>query len=97
MNERMEQKQGVMVVWSGLIGSVLVALCCFTPLLVVLLGVLGLGAVSGYLDDVLLPVLAVCVGMTFYGLFRQLRVSKKSCCVERPAPGSDTGPIGRRR
>lgn len=32
---------------------------CVAPRRVVLLGVVGLGAVSGYLDDVLLPALAM--------------------------------------
>jgi len=40
---------------AGLIGTVLVALCCFTPILVVLLGVVGLAGLTGYLDYVLLP------------------------------------------
>ena len=84
MKERMEQQQGVILVWTGLIGSVLVALCCFTPLLVVLLGVLGLGAVSGYLDYLLLPGLAIFVGMTLYGMFRQPRRNQSPCaeCLE---------------
>lgn len=34
----------------GLGGTVLTALCCFTPVLVVLLGVTGLSAIAGYLD-----------------------------------------------
>ena len=41
----------------SVIGTVLVALCCFTPILVVLLGTLGLAALTGYLDYVLLPAL----------------------------------------
>jgi len=49
----------------GAIGSVLMALCCFTPILVILLGVVGLSALTGYLDGVLLPALAVFIGLTF--------------------------------
>ena len=40
---------------AGLIGTLLAALCCFTPVLVILAGVLGLSAIVGYLDYVLLP------------------------------------------
>lgn len=47
----------------GVIGTVLVALCCFTPVLVILLGVVGLSALTGYLDYVLLPALAVFIGL----------------------------------
>ena len=43
----------------SVIGTVLVALCCFTPILVVLLGTLGLTALTGYLDYVLLPALYI--------------------------------------
>jgi hypothetical protein len=42
----------------SIIGTTLVALCCFTPVLVILLGVVGLSALTGYLDYVLLPALA---------------------------------------
>lgn len=51
---------------AGLIGTFVVLLCCATPILVILLGAIGLGAVTGYLDYVLLPVLAVFLGLTFY-------------------------------
>lgn len=50
---------------AGLIGTFLVLLCCATPILVILLGTLGLGAITGYLDFVLIPVLAVFLGLTF--------------------------------
>lgn len=55
----------------GLIGSVIVALCCFTPVLVILLGVVGLSALVGWLDVVLLPALAIFVGLTIYALLRR--------------------------
>jgi hypothetical protein len=38
MDEQKKQQGEPRLVWTGLIGSVIVALCCFTPLLVVLLG-----------------------------------------------------------
>ena len=41
----------------SVIGTILVALCCFTPMLVILLGTVGLAALTGYLDYVLLPAL----------------------------------------
>ena len=51
----------------------ILALCCFTPLLVVLFGVVGLSAVLGWLDYVLLPALAVFIGITLYALWRRRR------------------------
>jgi mercuric ion transport protein len=52
----------------GVLGTVVVALCCFTPVLVGLLVTLGLSAAVGWLDYVLLPALAVFVGITLYAL-----------------------------
>ena len=57
----------------GLFGSVIAALCCFTPVLVVLLGVVGLSTLTGYLDLVLLPALAFFIGLTIYALWRRSR------------------------
>ena len=56
---------------TGIVGTVLVALCCFTPLLVVLLGVVGLSAALGWLDYVLFPALAFFVGLTIYAVYRR--------------------------
>ena len=56
---------------TGIIGSFIAALCCFTPALVVLLGAIGLGWLTGYLDYVLFPVLFIFLGLTGYGLYRQ--------------------------
>lgn len=55
----------------SVIGTVLVALCCFTPVLVILLSTVGLAALTGYLDYVLLPALAVFIGLTVYALWRK--------------------------
>lgn len=49
---------------SAALGTVAVALCCFTPLLVSLLGALGLGMLTSYLDVVLLPALVVLALIT---------------------------------
>ena len=56
---------------TGIIGSVIAALCCFTPILVVLLGAVGLSALVGWLDVVLLPALALFLGITAYALWRR--------------------------
>jgi mercuric ion transport protein len=54
----------------GLIGTVIAALCCFTPVLVILFGAVGLSAMLGWLDYVLLPALAVFIGITVYALWK---------------------------
>ncbi|MFT5447286.1 MAG: mercuric ion transport protein [Gammaproteobacteria bacterium] len=58
---------------TGAIGTLVVALCCFTPLLVIVLATLGLSAWLGWLDLVLLPMLGVFVCITVYALVRFAR------------------------
>lgn len=63
---------------TGIVGTVLAALCCFTPVLVVLLTGVGLSAAIGYLDVVLLPALGIFVAITLYALWRKQRHSNTS-------------------
>ncbi|MBF2017280.1 MAG: mercury resistance system transport protein MerF [Rivularia sp. T60_A2020_040] len=65
---------------ASLTGTVVVALCCFTPILVVLLGAVGLSAIVGYLDYVLLPVLGILVALTLLSYFRYRKSNRKNCC-----------------
>ncbi|MGI9332482.1 MAG: mercury resistance system transport protein MerF [Gammaproteobacteria bacterium] len=53
---------------TGLIGFVVAAICCFTPVLVVGMGAIGLSAWLGWLDYVLLPMLAVFLGLIVYSV-----------------------------
>ncbi len=57
----------------GIIGTIIAAICCFTPVLVVLLGAVGLSALIGYLDIVLLPALAIFLVTTGYALWKRSR------------------------
>jgi mercuric ion transport protein len=56
---------------TGIIGGIAAALCCFTPLLVSLLAAVGLSALIGGLDYVLLPAMAFFVAVLIYGLVRR--------------------------
>ena len=58
---------------TGIIGSVIAAICCVTPVLVLLFGVLGLSAAVGWLDFVLLPALAIFLAITGYALWKRNR------------------------
>ena len=62
---------------TGIIGTIILAICCFTPVLVVLFAVLGLSAITGYLDYVLLPTLAFFIILTIYAIVRR----NKRCCT----------------
>ena len=57
-------------------GTSITAICCFTPALVVTLGMLGLTAWLGWLDYVLLPALAVFAALTAWAGLRWLRERK---------------------
>lgn len=63
---------------TGIAGSVIAAICCFTPLLVILLGAVGLSAWLGWLDYILLPALVIFLGVAVYGLWRHQRAA--ACC-----------------
>ena len=63
---------------TGIIGTVIAALCCFTPVLVVLFGFVGLSAVLGWLDYVLLPALAFFIGLTIYAVWRRQRNTRNT-------------------
>ncbi len=58
-------------------GTILVALCCFTPIPVILLGAIDLSALVGYLDYVLLPALLIMLALTVLSYSRYRR------CYER--------------
>ena len=69
MTEQTDRK----LIATGVVGTVIAALCCFTPILVVFLGAVGLSAWLGWLDYVLLPALAFFVALTVYAVWRRQR------------------------
>jgi len=60
---------------ASLIGTIVVALCCFTPILVIILSAIGLSALIGYLDYILLPALAILFILTIVS-YRRYRKSQ---------------------
>jgi mercuric ion transport protein len=63
---------------AGVIGTVIVALCCFTPVLVILFGAVGLATLIGYLDYVLFPALAFFVALTVYVLWKRQQIQRSN-------------------
>lgn len=63
---------------AGLIGTGVAALCCFTPVLVILLGTIGLSGWLAWLDYLLLPALVLCVGLAGFAWLRLRRPTTKS-------------------
>jgi mercuric ion transport protein len=62
--------QNKKLITTGIVGTIIAALCCFTSILVILFGAIGLAAAVGYLDYVQLPSLAFFVVLTLYALWR---------------------------
>lgn len=76
----------------GIVGAAVAALCCFTPVLVVLLGAVGLSAAVGWLDYVLLPAMAGFAALTAYALWRRQGGGSGHCGADGqehtpPGPG----------
>ena len=67
-------ERGGRLLWIGVVGALVVAVCCFTPVLVVVLAVVGLSALVGWLDYVLLPSLGIFLGIAVYAFFRRVRL-----------------------
>ena len=54
---------------TGCTGTVVAALCCFTPVLAIGLGAIGLSAWLGWIDYVLFPVMFASLGIVAYSLY----------------------------
>jgi len=63
--------------YASIVGTILVALCCFTPILVITLGAIGLSAFTPYLDYVLLPALVILIVLTFVSYGKWKRACKR--------------------
>ncbi len=74
----MQKQPSKKLLMTGIVGSIVAVICCFTPILVIFLGTLGLSAAVVYLDMVLLPALFIFAGITIYALSKR----KQNCCGE---------------
>ncbi|MBO9509590.1 MULTISPECIES: mercury resistance system transport protein MerF [Thalassospira] len=70
---------------TGVTGTIVTAICCFTPILVVTFGAFGLSAWLGWIDYVLIPGLILFIALVLYG-YRQ-RNRARICC------STDTQPV----
>ncbi len=66
----------------GIAGAAVAALACFTPVLVAFLAAVGLSAVVGWLDYVLLPAFAAFVGIVIYAVVRERRRRAQGSATE---------------
>ena len=63
---------------TGAIGTLITAICCFTPLLVWALSAVGLAYLVAYLDSILLPLLAVFFVILLVSLYLKFKGGNKN-------------------
>lgn len=68
---------------TGVVGSLVAALCCAAPLLAVALGALGLSAWLAWADYVLLPLLALSLALVAFAFWRRRRQASP---LDLPSP-----------
>ena len=56
---------------TGIIGTVTMAICCFTPVLVIAMGAAGLGAYVSGLDWVLFPLMGLSLCLIVVALIKR--------------------------
>lgn len=78
MTTKKPSKKGL---YASIIGTIVVLLCCFTPILVVSVGVIGLSALTPYLDYILFPLLGVLIVTTILA-YRKYQKGCRECQVE---------------
>jgi len=61
---------------TGVIGTAVAAVCCFTPALVIVLGALGLSAWLAWLDYVLIPALLAFAALTGYAVVARSKAKR---------------------
>ncbi len=71
----MTKKPSKKGVYTTIVGTILVALCCFTPLLVITLATIGFSVLTPYLDYILFPALALLVALSYWSYLEY----KKKC------------------
>jgi len=67
----------VNLIKTDIAGRIILAICCFTPFLVMLLTAIGLETILIYIDYLLIPTLIFFIALTIYAL-----IKKNSCEVE---------------
>ncbi len=75
---------------TGAGGTIITALCCFTPLLVVLFGAVGVSAWLGWIDYVLFPALGFFVLLTIYAVYRWRKYPDAICVTKTEESGART-------
>ena len=63
---------------AGIVGGIVAAVCCATPLLALALAALGLSAWLAWADYVLLPLIALCLALVALAVWRSRRTPARA-------------------
>lgn len=77
---------------TGVVSSVLLALCCVTPVLFIAITAVGLSALAGWLDFVLIPALVVSMGLTYWAWRRCRKDDACASDARQSARAKDSNP-----
>ena len=75
---------------TGAGGTIITALCCVTPLLVVLFGAVGVSAWLGWIDYVLFPALGFFILLTLYAVYRWRKYPDATGVTKTEESGAST-------
>lgn len=71
---------------TGIIGGIVAAVCCATPLLALAFAALGLSAWLAWADYVLLPLIALCLALVALALWRLRNAPARSATSNTALP-----------
>jgi len=67
---------------AAIVGTGAIALCCFTPILVLGVGLVGLSAITPYLDYVLFPALGIFILVTVRAYQKWKKVQREKTLTQ---------------
>lgn len=79
---------------TGVVGAVIAAICCATPVLVLALGALGLSAWLDWADYIVIPALVAFAALAAYGFYRRRSAAPGACCETAGTPPGASSPTG---
>lgn len=80
---------------TGGVGAAVAAICCFTPVLVIGLGALGLSAWLGWADYAAMAALVAFASLAGYGFHRRRSSARDACCAKPGDPPGISSPTGK--
>lgn len=73
------------LIFTGTVGAIVAAICCATPILAVVLPVVGLGAWLAGADMIVFPLLFAFLGVLALGLYRHRTTIRRETKPSRKA------------